>query len=176
MSDQLWHDVKEVGELASGAYYLKKAATDTDPIDSEGRLGGSVYVRSHADYATTVAGQISTVGHFILLPILKLILVPFWIASLAACVGWPIYLAAHNAPTNIMTGQTEPKIAVPIVLLLMLVMFVFWAYVIFWRLTLKPTLNLIAKHGPGITYADGYQGPLGTGETVHTFKYKVTKP
>lgn len=161
MNDQQWHDVEKIGEFAAGSYWLTK---EQDPVDSQGRLGGSAIVRNNREYAGVVAGQIS-VAHLILIPILKLVLVPFWIGSLIAAVGWPFFFIHHH--TDFLSDQTVYAVPIGVMFLISLAGLFLWAYLIFWRLTLKPMLRLVAKKGPGITYADGYRGPLGSGETVH---------
>lgn len=152
MNDQQWTDLKDIGELATAGYWANKVARG-DVDNSEGRIMGSTYVRNHAEYAAVAAGQIS-VGHLIFGVLAKCVLVPFWIVTLLLMeFGVSSLLAPSGSLLN-------PAI--------MFVVFLVWLYVFGWRLTLKPILRWLFRHGPSITPADGYRGPLGTVETTHT--------
>jgi hypothetical protein len=161
MNDQQWHDVEHIGELAAGAYWLGK---DRDPTQAD-RLGGSAYVRNNAEYVGVAAGQM-TAGHLLWGFLAKLLLIPFWIGTFIAFMGVPFLLEPRH--TDILTGQSVSSIPFGTVCLIELGCFILWVYLCCWRLTMKPILKWSAKKGPGITYADGYRGPLGNGETVYT--------
>jgi hypothetical protein len=161
----LTDDVEHIAEFAAGTYWLRRAQ-DSDPIDGRGRLGGSTYVRSNAQYAGVVAGQI-VIGHFVWVVFSRLLLIPFWIFTLYLTVILPTSVMA-NGPIDPLTNQQTWAVSPALGFFLIFCCFVFWAYVCAWRLSLKPVIKTVAKHGPSITYADGYRGPMGKDHTVYT--------
>jgi hypothetical protein len=137
--------LKDLGEIAVVGYAVSKSK-DGDPIRSQGRIGGSTYVRNDAQYAG-VAGGHMIAGHYFAL---------IWVHFFAfMCVVWAVALYLG---CNLLHASGAGPWMLGIAL----------GYVLIWRIGIKLPWKGLFKHAPNITFADGYRGPLGTGHTVYS--------
>jgi hypothetical protein len=143
-------DIEHVAEFAAVGYYGSKLARgDVNAEASKGRVGGSVNVRSNGEYAA-VAGGHMVLGGFGAVIYAHVLL--FWIVASGFGINLIISGMGLTPGSGLWCG----------------VMAVIWLVFCIGYLGLYLPLHAIWNHGPSISYADGYRGPTGHGETHYT--------
>jgi hypothetical protein len=141
-------DVTDIVEAGAITYALHKGKTDSDPIRGKDRIGGSPNVRSNGEYAAVAASH-AVGGHFFAV---------IWVHLFGA------WLLITFLGLAVLISHIDPSHGVVIAL------WVLYGYICVWRIGIKWPWSQLFKHGPNITFADGYRGPTGTARTVYSQK------